>query len=308
MNVRSTCRGIRAWIPAPRARASTTTCRRFRSPAARSTSDGPDDSIADEARAVLADARDAVARGVQPGADHVGPAVLLCRAAAGSARHDPEAAGDPAAGRDRRAGQSRGAGAGGGDRGSGAAGAARCAAPAAPAGDRTAAADRVFPGARPGLPVHRDLPDREGQSLAERPHLGLRAGADRDAGVLRPGQHDWPTGWPRRRVAPSRWRAWSSCALVRRDAGRAAADRSWRPSTCPGSSRAALVLAVLAPVSVALGLPFPLGLARTGIGRVAALGLGAERRLLCGGDATRQPDCARGRLQPGSARAPRCCM
>ena len=35
--------------------------------------------------------------------------------------------------------------------------------------------------------------------------------------------------------------------------------------------------------------------------RVAALGLGAERRVLCGRDATRQPDCARGRLQPGSA-------
>ena len=35
---------------------------------------------------------------------------------------------------------------------------------------------------------------------------------------------------------------------------------------CPGSSAPALVLAVLAPVSLALGLPFPLGLARTGSG------------------------------------------
>ena len=111
--------------------------------------------------------RDTIAVGVQPGADHAGPAVLLCRAAPGSARYDPEAAGDPAAGRDRRAGQSRGAGAGGGVRGSGAAGAARRVAPTAPAGDRTAAADRVFPHAGPGLPVHRDLHDREGQSVAE---------------------------------------------------------------------------------------------------------------------------------------------
>ncbi len=35
-NGRSTCRGIRAWTPRPRAAASTTTCRRCRSPAARS--------------------------------------------------------------------------------------------------------------------------------------------------------------------------------------------------------------------------------------------------------------------------------
>ena len=34
----------------------------------------------------------------------------------------------------------------------------------------------------------------------------------------------------------------------------------------PWLARAALVLAVLAPVSLALGLPFPLGLARTGSG------------------------------------------
>jgi hypothetical protein len=34
----------------------------------------------------------------------------------------------------------------------------------------------------------------------------------------------------------------------------------------PWAARGALVLAVLAPVSVALGLPFPLGLARTGSG------------------------------------------
>ena len=49
------------------------------------------------------------------------------------------------------------------------------------------------------------------------------------------------------------------------------------------------------------GLPFPLGPGARRPGGLAALGLGAERRLLCGRDATRQPDCARGRLQPGSA-------
>ena len=95
----------------------------------------------------------------------------------------------------------------------------------------------------------------------------LRAGADRDAGVLRAGQHD---GGPADRGAAP-WhrtgRASSSSAGAAR-AGRACSRRFWRPSTCPGSSRAALVLAVLAPVSLALGLPFPLGLARTGSGRL----------------------------------------
>ena len=126
-------------------------------------------------------------------------------------------------------------------------------------------ADRVFPGAGPRLPVHRDLPDREGEPVAERPHLRLRPGADRDAGVLRARQHGGgPTGrgaapWHRAGV-PGRHR------LVRRGAGRAAAGRSWRRSDLPWLARAALVLAVLAPVSLALGLPFPLGLARTGSG------------------------------------------
>ena len=99
----------------------------------------------------------------------------------------------------------------------------------------------------------------------------------------------------------SRWPCLVIVGLVRRGAGWRCSRRSSRRSTCPGSARAALVLAVLAPVSLALGLPFPLGLSRTGSGGAAALGLGAERRVLCGGDATRQPDCARGRLQPGSA-------
>ncbi len=43
----------------------------------------------------------AVARAIQPVADHVGQTVLLRRAAAGSHRHHPETAGDPAAGRGR---------------------------------------------------------------------------------------------------------------------------------------------------------------------------------------------------------------
>ena len=69
----------------------------------------------------------------------------------------------------------------------------------------------------------------------------------------------------------------------------------------PWLVRAGLVLAVLAPVSLALGLPFPLGLTQYRVGGNAALGLGAERCLFRGRDATRQPDCARGRVQPGSA-------
>ena len=66
----------------------------------------------------------------------------------------------------------------------------------------------------------------------------------------------------------------------------------------------ALVLGVAAPVSLALGLPFPLGLSRLGGGGDAALGLGAERRLLGGGDAAGQPDRARGRATTGFCCAP----
>ena len=168
--------------------------------------------------------------------------------------------------RDRGAGESGGAGAGGGDRDPGAAGAACCATPRLRrAGDRAAAADRLFPGARPRLPVHRDLPDREGEPLAERPHLGLRPGADRHAGVLRPGQHAGRPAWRLPTPRRSCWHAWSSW-LGASPRWPACSRRSWPRSTCPGSARAALVLAVLAPVSVALGLPFPLGLARTGSG------------------------------------------
>ena len=96
--------------------------------------------------------------------------------------------------------------------------------------------------------------------LAGRPHQRLRPGADRDADLLRPRQ---PAGRPVRRqrriarIALARRR--DRAGLVRRGAGRAAAadpgDARW-----PWLARAALVLRSLAPVSLALGLPFPLGL------------------------------------------------
>ena len=87
----------------------------------------------------------AVARAVQPVADHAGQAVLLRRAAAGPHRHHPEAAGNPAAGGGRRAGQPRGAGSGSGDRGAGAAGAAcRARADPAPRAGRAAVGRSTF--------------------------------------------------------------------------------------------------------------------------------------------------------------------
>ena len=65
----------------------------------------------------------------------------------------------------------------------------------------------------------------------------------------------------------------------------------------PWAARAVILIAIIAPVSVALGLPFPLGLARAAPGRDFALGLGAERRLFRGGHATGQSSC---RARPGS--------
>ena len=137
--------------------------------------------------------------------------------------------------------------------------------------------------------------------------VGLRPGADRHAGVLRPGQH--AGGSPRRSIARdvARLSGGDACvilALVRARRWRVTASRCILATLGPALARprrALLVLAVLAPVSLALGLPFPLGLTRTGTGASAALGLGAERRVLCGRHATRQPDCARGGFQPGSA-------
>ena len=57
----------------------------------------------------------------------------------------------------------------------------------APAGGR-AAGRGLLSGAGLGLPVHRNLPDREGQLLAERPDQRFCPRADRHAGVLRPRQ------------------------------------------------------------------------------------------------------------------------
>ena len=121
--VRSMCRGIRASTPSPRARTSTTTCRRFHSPMARSPRRAPTIPSPTKPRRCSPRA-DAIARRIQPRADHARSPVLLRGAAAGPARHDPEAARDPAAGRDRCAGQPGGAGAGDRDRAAGAAGAA----------------------------------------------------------------------------------------------------------------------------------------------------------------------------------------
>ena len=276
--------------------------RRGRPPTARTT---PSPTRRD---AVLADAADAVASGLQPGADHPGPAVLLCRAAAGSARHDPEAAGDPAAGRDRRAGQSRRAGPGGGDRGPGAAGAA---------GSRRAgcACRRsgllrpivYFPALGLGfLFIEIFLIEKASLWLNDRTSR-LRPGADRNAGVLRAGQHDRATDLAARtpRGAASRWRAWrerclawcAACCVI----GCAAASCFGNRSALPWLARV-----VLRPGRAGAGIAgarpaVPAGPDAHRHRRVSALGLGAERRLLRGRDATRQPDCARGRVQPGSA-------
>ena len=261
---RSTCRGIRAWIRWPRAAASTTTCRRSRSPTARSPPTGPDNSIADEARAVLANAPtpsrsafnlapitldrpffyavlrldqlDTILKRLEilPQAE-IGALVNLAVLAQAVVIAVLVLLVPLVAPRRLRLPE-----------------------------DRTAAADRVFPGARPGVPVHRDIPDREGQPVAERPHLGLRPGADRDAGVLRPGQHgggsadsapDEASSWPASLSsagAASRWSGLQPAILATLDLPWLIARR--------------LVLAALAPASLALGLPFPLGLARTGSG------------------------------------------
>ena len=259
------CRGIRAWIRSPRAASIYNDLPAVSFASGEVTSDGPDDAIADEARAVLADAAtpsrsafnlapitldrpffyavlrldqlDTILKRLEilPQAE-IGALVNLAVLAQAVVIAVLVLLVPLAAPRRLRLPD-----------------------------DRTAAADRVFSGAGPGLPVHRDLPDREGQPMAERPHLRLRAGADRDAGVLRAGKHD---GGPADRGAASCHRAGVPCRrwLVRRDAGGAAADHRWRPSGFPGSCARRLVLAVVAPVSVALGLPFPLGLARTGSG------------------------------------------
>ena len=130
---------------------------------------------------------------------------------------------------------------------------------------RGAAAGGLFRRARARLPGHRDRADRAGQLLPQRPHHRLRPGADRHAGVLRPGQHAG--------------RAVRGARAARRGAGRAGGgglvrgccwpgcSRScWRRSTCRSRRGRRSCWLLLAPVSVALGLPFPLGLSRMGHG------------------------------------------
>ncbi len=59
----------------------------------------------------------------------------------------------------------------------------------------------------------------------------------------------------------------------------------------PWALRALILLLLTAPVSIVLGLPFPLGLARAGSGAMSALGLGAQRRLLRRRDPAGQSAC-----------------
>ena len=64
----------------------------------------------------------------------------------------------------------------------------------------------------------------------------------------------------------------------------------------PYAARVVLLLLIVAPVSLALGIPFPLGLQQGWNGRIPAVGLGTERRLLGGSHATGQHHRARGRI------------
>ena len=227
------------------------------------TSNGPDDSIADEAGAVLA-GRPARRAGLQPGADHAGPPVLLRRAPPRPARYDPEAPRDPAAGRDRRAGQPGGAGAGGGDRPAGAAGASRGTAPTAPPAAGLLRPIVYFPALGLGFLFIEIY-------LIEKASLWLN---DRTSGfaVVLTGMlvfsglgsmaADRMTATPRRCVAVACVVVLGWCAAVLvalQPAILATLDLPWLRA-------AVLLLAVLAPVSLALGLPFPLGLSRVGSG------------------------------------------
>ena len=261
---------------------------------------GPDDAIADEAGAVLAGTADAVARRIQPGADHAGPAVLLRRAAAGSARHDPEAAGDPAAGGDRRAGQSGRAGAGGGDRRAGAAGAAgRAAAGCACRRSGVLRPIVYFPALGLGFLFIEIF-------LIEKASFWLN---DRTSGFalvltgmlvfsgLGSMLADRLAAAPRRGIALAclvivAWCAAVLLGLQPAILGDARAALAGARGARPGGAGAGVAGA---------GPAVPAGPGADRVGRVAALGLGTERRILRGGDATRQPDRARSRVQPGSA-------
>ena len=60
----------------------------------------------------------------------------------------------------------------------------------------------------------------------------------------------------------------------------------------PFVARAGLLLMLIAPVSLALGLPFPLGLSQGRNRWVLPWGLGLERGIFGGGNAACQPDRA----------------
>ena len=144
---RSTCRGIPASTSPPRAPASTTTCRRCPSPAARCTSRRSGRFHRRRGRRGAGGRRQPIARrrSTWRRSRWTGRSSMPCCGWTSSARI-LQPAGDPAAGGDRRAGQPGGAGAGGGDRRAGAAGAAGRAAPAArPARRRCCAPIVYFP-------------------------------------------------------------------------------------------------------------------------------------------------------------------
>ena len=108
------------------------------------------------------------------------------------------------------AGEPGGAGAGGGDRRAGAAGPR----PGRRAGirDRTVGVLRpivYFPALALGFLFIEIYLIEPGQLVAERPHQRVRPGADRHAGVLRPGQHAGRPARPRTRPGRRRGRRWS---------------------------------------------------------------------------------------------------
>ena len=149
------------------------------------SADGPDDAIADEAEAVLTGLPTQSATSF-----NLSPITLDRPFFYAVLRLDQlsETPGNPAAGGGRRAGQPRGPGPGRGHRDPGAAGAPGRATPDPCRRWRPAARRRLLPGPGAGVPVHRDLPDRAGELLAQRPDQRFRPGADRHAGVFRPGQ------------------------------------------------------------------------------------------------------------------------
>ena len=157
----------------------------------------------------------------------------------------------------------------------------------------------VFPGAGARVPVHRNLPDRESQLLAGRPHQRVCPGADRHAGVLRPWQHAERAV---RAIAPAGHGAGGAggAGLVR--AALAAAGAVHPGHAGPGRSRLARGLAAGAGRAGFAGArpAVPAGAEPDRRERLPALGLGAERRVFRCCDAAREPDRAGSRVQQGS--------